>query len=349
MSKTRPWDKVAVPVEGRLTTAQALRVTRNHWTVEKVSMTTAPKIVKNELGEIDREKSENPDLFGINNPQQVMTVRVDRDDNGEIIRRAYLGTVGKGYKVVQNHEAFEFFDAALGGENWNKEFGSGPPCVTAVGNLGRYGARIFMIATMPDMLEIMPGDPVERHIMLTNTHDGTGPIEAIFIAYREVNGVMIHAPGGRVRIRHTKNAQKRIATAHRVLHDNADYWERTQRIFRYMAKRDANTQRVREFLEAMFPDKIEKDEEGNEIRKTSCQAEKARESIMNLFESGPGSEQSGATDWGLYNAVAYFVDHERRRAKSQTESGISRWEISVFGSGSDLRERAYRWLIRDYK
>jgi phage/plasmid-like protein (TIGR03299 family) len=329
-----------VPVEGHLRTAEALRLTNTDWQVEKVSIVTAPEIVYI-LGEddepaldaegakiVDRGASENSDLFGVKNPHMCMTVREDT--------RSYLGTVGKNYRVIQNSEFASFFDAALGED---------AAAITAVGSLGRFGARVFMIASLPEMLEIVPGDPIERHIMLTTTHDGSGPIEALFLAWGQENNVMLHAPGGRVRIRHTKNADKRITTAPQVLHQNEQYWGRIKRAFSYMAKRDAGEQRVRDFLEAMFPDIIERGEDGEEVdRRTSRQAQRARDDLQAIFEGDAGVAK---TDWGLYNSVAIFVDHERRVARGQKNQGISRWEISVFGSGGELRDRAFRWLDKN--
>lgn len=359
----RPWQKegIGVPVQSALTTHEALKLTGHDWGVEKVSLMTAPQIVylkDEETGEDARdadghkikdvEKSENADLFGILNPVQCMTVRVDRDASGDIINQSYLGTVGKGYRVVTNAEATEFFDSALG---------EGAACINACGVLGRFGARFFMVAQMPEMLEVIPGDPIERHILLTTTHDGSGNIEARFITYRRENDSMIHMPGEIVKIRHTKNAKRRLALAHQVLAKNEQYWERAKRAYAYMAKHDADTIRVREFLEHLFPDIPEKDEDGNPVldefgdpvMKTSPQAEKAREEIRKLYEGeAPGAGLAGKTDWGLYNAVTYFVDHDRRRSKKQDAWRISAWEVSVFGPGADLREQAYRYLTRNY-
>lgn len=359
-----PWQKegVGVPVTGALTTEEALKISRHDYLVEKVSLMTAPQIVylkDDETGEDARDAngdkiknealSENTDLFRIMNPMQVMTVRVDRDEDGVIVNQSYLGTVGKGYKVVQNNEATAFFDEALG---------EGSACINAVGTLGRFGARMFMVAQMPEMLEVIPGDPIERHILLTNSHDGTSNIEVRFITFRGANESMIHMPGEIVKIRHTKNAQARIKTAHEVLLKNEQFWARAKRAYSYMAKRDADTVRVREFLEALFPDIPVKDENGKPVldefgdpkMKTSAQAERSREQILALFEDSdvPGTNLAGKTDWGLYNAVTRYVDHDRRRSKSQTKWGASRWEVSVFGSGADLRETAYRYLTKNY-
>ena len=347
----RPWETIglSVPVEGRLRTREALRLTNTDWSVEKVSMITAPKIVyvlddnqkpmidadNNKI--VDRTLSENSDLFNVSNPQMCMTMRVDRDEDQVITNKSYLGTVGKGYRVVQNIEFAEFFDAALGED---------AACITAVGTLGRYGARVFMIASLPEMLEILPNEPIERHIMLTTTHDGSGPVEAVFLAWDSIRNTMVHAPGGRVSIRHTKNASTRLETAHKILHDNQSYWDRIKRAFGYMAKRDASDARVREFMEAMFPDIEKKDDDGNIIeKKTSRQALAAREQLKSIFDRDEYDLPN--SDWGLYNSIAVFVDHERKVAKGQKKHGISRWEISVFGKGGALRDRAFRWLARN--
>lgn len=322
----RPWEKVGVqvPIEGQLSTSEALRLTGNDWVVDKVSMYTAPNMVRTEDGAIDSEASENSDLFGIQNPQMCMTVRRDT--------RSYLGTVGKSYGVVQNSQAVQFFDEALGPDS---------ACVTAVGSLGRYGARFFMIATLPKMLEIVPGEPIERHILLTNTHDGTGAVEAMFIGWDQKRDLMIHAPGGRVALRHTKNAAKRLRTAHKILCQNDQFWERAQRAYSYMAKRGASDDRASDLVTALYPDIVIRDDDGNEVeRRTSPQALKKREHILDVYHNGGFPE----TDWGLYNAVATFVDHERKVSKSHAQAGISRWELSVFGPGATLRETAFRWL-----
>ena len=38
----------------------------------------------------------------------------------------------------------------------------------------------------------------------------------------------------------------------------------------------------------------------------------------------------------------------RKRSKKQDEWKISRWEVSVFGPGASLRDRAYSWLTKGY-
>lgn len=323
-----PWLKNGTRIEGaeaRLSVAKAAKVAGLDDLVIKVPQMAQPG-------------KDGMDVGQLHNPEKWMTVSV-RDtivDEKPARVSSYQGTVGARYEVVQNIEAFEFFDKALG---------VNAACIESAGRAGLYGNRVFMLAAMPKMLEIVPGDPVERHILLTNTHDGSSNIEAIFVNWRVLsNSGIQHTTrhDGRVRIRHTKNAKKYVHNAHKVLAKNDEYWKRATNIYRYLAKRDVSVQRAQDFVENMFPDIVERDETGNIVeRRTSPQALHAREQLITLFEGGcPGAAVAGKTEWALYNCVAYFVDHDRtNRSKRQ-----GAWEVSTFGPGADLRARAFSWL-----
>lgn len=323
-----PWKVVGVPIEGRVTVHEALNLAQCDWTAIKLPQQLSPVNTSKLAGLSEDELGMAARLRQLQNPEQCMVVRLDTG--------SYLGSVGSRYTVVQNHDAFAFFDQALG---------EGAACVEAVGVMGKYGARVFLVAKVPDMLEIVPGDPVQRYVMLTSTHDGSGNIEAMFVNWRRASnsGVQLTTKKmGRVRIRHTRNAKDHLKQAHMVLHQNKEYWERAIRAYRYMAKRSADAKRVRAFLEAMFPDKTKENEDGKKVTTTSAAAQRSREAIETLFQGGaPGASIAGATDWGLYNAVAYFVEHERpQRSKRAT----SHWEVSTVGPGAVLRARAFNWL-----
>lgn len=70
-----------------------------------------------------------------------------RTDTGQV-----LGVVGKDYEVVQNVNAFEFFDAIVGGKD-------GILYETA-GALGK-GERIFITAKLPDYIRVGKDDLIE--------------------------------------------------------------------------------------------------------------------------------------------------------------------------------------------
>ncbi|MBS1781050.1 MAG: DUF945 domain-containing protein [Bacteroidetes bacterium] len=138
-------------------------------------------------------------------PDQYATLRTDTN--------AVFGVVGKDYQIVQNADAFAFFDAIVGG-------GDGILYETA-GALGS-GERIFITAKLPGYIRVGNGDDVtEKYIFLTTSHDGTGSITAAFTPIRIVCqntlNAALHKMSNVIRIRHTSGAKQRLEEAHRVM------------------------------------------------------------------------------------------------------------------------------------
>jgi hypothetical protein len=56
--------------------------------------------------------------------------------------------------------------------------------------------------------------------------------------------------------------------------------------------------------------------------------------VLELVNTSPGADIAPGTAWNAYNAVTYFVDHERGRGEA------SAVESSLFGEGSNLKQDA---------
>ncbi|MBL7706768.1 MAG: DUF945 domain-containing protein [Taibaiella sp.] len=124
-----------------------------------------------------------------------------------------LGVVGNDYHIIQNKDAFSFFDAIVGG-------GNGILYETA-GALGQ-GERIFITAKLPDYIRVGNGDDVtEKYIFLTTSHDGSGSITAAFTPVRIVCQNTLNAAfrnmNNVVRIKHTAGAKERLDNANKIM------------------------------------------------------------------------------------------------------------------------------------
>ena len=253
-------------------------------------------------------------------PGHYATVRTDSED--------VLGVVGSKYTIVQNRDALSFFDPALG-EN--------AAAIETVGALDG-GRKTFMMAKIPEIIEIAPGDPVERYLLFTNSHDGTSSINCLFTGTRVVcqNTLQVALKGARskVAIRHTRSAKTRLESVHEILAQSENYWTRVRAAFAYMAKRSVSTTEVDTFMENLFPATV--NAKGKVAVSTRNQNQ--RDAVLRAFEESPGATFQGArgTAWGLFNAVTYWIDHER-----SLKSGSDRWEASVTGSGKALRQKAF--------
>jgi phage/plasmid-like protein (TIGR03299 family) len=106
----------------------------------------------------------------IETPSSFSTVRTDTGD--------ILGDkVGNRYTIVQNKEAFSFFDSIVGGDMAMYE---------TAGVLGR-GEKVFITAKMPEMIRIAGTDDLtEVYVILTSSHDGSGAVIAAVTPIRIV-------------------------------------------------------------------------------------------------------------------------------------------------------------------
>src|SRR3954453_1837896 len=196
-TKEEPWHGMGQIVEGYPTSAEAIKHAGLDYTVEKRKLFT-----------YDNENNNgNPDLDiiipEIEVPGYFATVRTDTEQ--------VLGVVGKDYEIVQNTDAFAFFDAILGGEGIMYE---------TAGALGK-GERIFITAKLPDYIKVGNNDLIEQYLFLTTSHDGFGSITAAFTPIRIVCNNTLNAAlrnhTNAFKIRHTANAKERLEEAHKLM------------------------------------------------------------------------------------------------------------------------------------
>jgi len=196
--KETPWHSLGQIVDQYPTSGEAIKMAGLDYEVVKATaFIRGHGFAVDANGEIRGEDIAIPNQFG--------TFRSDTNEA--------FGVVGKDYVIVQNRDAFNFFDAIVGG-------GEGILYETA-GALGR-GERIFITAKLPGYIRVGKGDDVtEKYIFLTNAHDGTGSILAAFTPIRIVCRNTLNAAlkncSGVVRIKHTANAKQRLADAHKVM------------------------------------------------------------------------------------------------------------------------------------
>lgn len=349
-----PWHGLGTKVPGLMTTREAIIAGGLDFHVDLEPLTTPPTMGVDEKGITT--------LPGIACTTHKATVRRDK--------RVILGVVGPDYTPVQNVEAFEFFDDCLG---------KGIARIETVGALGEHGARIFAMAKMPEGIEVTPNDIVERYLLLTAAHDGTGAVKVLFTPIRVVcnNTLTAALRGARnvVSIKHTKHAKDNLKKAKDLLVKNDKFWKKTQEALGFLASQQMDTGAVKEFLKNLFPTKKIEDEDKavilapgtvevpdngtpvvNEEEAGDEEPSKRVQGIMDrigmLFDGqATGANLAGKTKWGMLNAVTHYIDHERTLRTRKDgfdphEDKGARWEASIFGLGSGLRQRAMDLLLK---
>lgn len=229
-----------------------------------------------------------------------------RNDNN-----AVLGVVGKDYQIVQNREAFSFFDSIVGG-------GDGILYETA-GALGG-GERIFITAKLPDYIRIGNGDDiVEKYIFLTTSHDGSGSITAAFTPIRIVCQNTLNASlrnmSNVVRIRHTSGAKQRLDDAHKVMRLANKFSTELEGIFNEWAKVKVNDQEVKKLIQlALCPNKetLQNLQKGNEDEISTVFKNTVEDAFSYAMMSDTQQmDTTKGTLFGAYNAVTGYYQNVR--------------------------------------
>lgn len=230
-----------------------------------------------------------------------------RTDNETVLGHS----VGKDYHIVQNHEAFSFFDAIVGGD-------SGILYETA-GALGN-GERIFITAKLPDYIRVGNGDDVtEKYIFLTTSHDGTGSITAAFTPIRIVCQNTLNASlnnmSNVVRIRHTSGAKQRLEEAHRVMGIANKLSNELEQIFNHWTTIRITDEQVKKLIQlALCPNKetLTHIKNGNEDEMSTVFKNVVNDAFSYAMLSDTQQmETTKGTVFGAYNAVTGYYQNVR--------------------------------------
>lgn len=260
---------------------------------------------------------------GIIIPDRFATVRTDL--------KKVLGVVGDRYEIIQNKDVFGFFDPIIDKEE----------AIYETAGVLFDGKKIFLTAKLPSDISVR-GDKIDQYILLTSSHDGSGPIIAGFTPIRVVcnNTLTAALPGlkNRVTIRHTANAKTRIADAHRVMGLCSTYMEGLKLEFDKMAKAKITDKKLKDFvLSVLIPKKETLTKE--ELEKGySSRAVNLCDEIVHFAKTHETqtTDASKGTVFGAYNAISGYFNYTK-----EYESADDRMQDFMFNGMSNRISLAF--------
>ena len=293
-----PWHKLGVQFTEPMTAAQAIEAAHLGYVVEK-----RPLFVIGSDG----------------NPKAIDRVATVNTDNDEV-----LGVVSPSYEVVQNLDCFAFFDILLA------ESGAFYETAGAIGN----GERMFLLARMPEQIVALPGDVTRPYILLSNTHDGSGALEARFTGIRVVCqntlDMAIRGSKATVSIRHTVSAPQRLQVAAMILNDYRRHLARMGETIQELAEFKVDDEFIEEYTMALFGDPSKQPEgRGRTIALNKIQMFEGR------LRNGKGVDLPGVagTAWWAWNAAVEFADYDLCFRTDRTKA-------ILYGGGREFKQEA---------
>lgn len=317
--------KGATNVEDCTTVKEVIEKAHLDWQVRKCELVAKmPALIMG--SDFDADKGKGGFLYGGSNYREV--------DNAYATYRCDinypLGIVKDRYEPVQNIEAFDFFDGAIG-ENKAKW--------QTAGCFGM-GERIFVSAKLPDDI-LVNGDPVENYLVFTTSHDGSTGVKILFTPIRVIcentlNAAIRNAENY-VSFRHTQSVHNNIDIAADILGISKNMAIETQAIYNSMAKIKVDDVKAQNYFASLILTKDEiqqlKDtghtpfqlitrnynamyDANISTKKTNTIAE-----MYNYYQTGIGQKEILGTAWGVYNAVTgYYSNIDKAEGTKRMDS-----------------------------
>ncbi len=319
--KEKAWHGLGQIVEQYPTSAEAIRYARLDYQVEKRPLFTND--LNNALADIDTGIA----IPKLAVPGYFATVRKDNN--------AVLGVVGKDYEVVQNADAFTFFDAIVGG-------GDGIQYETA-GALGS-GERIFITAKLPGYIRVGNSDLIEQYLFLTTSHDGFGSITAAFTPIRIVCNNTLNAAltshTNCVKIRHTANAGDRLKQAHTLMGITNSLGAELEEVFIRWANVRITDKEIKQLVQfAMCPNKeVLKNLKEGATDNLSTTYKNIVDSVYEYSLSSPTQQMrtTAGTVFGAYNAITGYFQNVRKYKDDQ-----AKFKSIMDGTGKQRGQAAF--------
>ena len=319
-----------------------------NWTMDVSDCKTSAEVMEKANMNWDVDKcelvAEMP--FGLNRDNSIKTGEFSHD--GHIYRRcpnAYgtfrtdnnipLGVVKQKYEVVQNRDAFAFFDNAIGrGEAvWDKAGWFGD------------GEKIVVTAKLPGSIDGPEGSPIDKYLVFANSHDGSCSVNIMFTPIRivctnKLNSALNNADSY-IRIRHTSSASSRLDFAEGVIVAAIEQAKSAEEIYKALYKCRMTEDNIIKYLSETVLNEVEQNavrefDPVNGLKKllqrdyycmesTGISMRKANTfaRMYEYYNLGIGQKEILGTAWGAYNAVTGYysnvVDMEpQKRMESLT-------------------------------
>ena len=285
------WHRLGVTLTDSMTAEQALDAAHlSGWNVHK-----APLWVHQEP-QITLDGVTTPDPILV--PEKFATMRT----NPVTHELQALGVVGTSYTCIQNEEHTDLLNALRGESNGQFE---------TAGALNG-GRSVFVSMKLPETMNLVghdgKPDTTEMFITAVNSHDGSSAFRIMVTPVRVVCAntlaAAIRSAKSSFSIRHTTNARSNIAAAREALGMTFKFQEAFEVEAQRMIDTEISMAKARDVLTEVFRMKTEDVTE----RTANSQNDKLS-NVLKLWTDADTNANLRGSRYGLYNAVAEYVDH----------------------------------------
>lgn len=203
------------------------------------------------------------------------------------------------YEIIQNRDAFDFV-SYMGDELQFEKAGE------------TQSGMVYIIGKLPEV-DIL-GDKFTPHVIFRNGFNGKVKITAAICPLRVVcqnqfNFAFKNTQNA-ITIRHTSNAETKLAEAKEVLKLSADYMEELNAMAQHFAGMKMDAAKIEKVTKILFP--IGDTQDMNSYKRAVLEA--SREKFIAAHNAEDNRNFKG-TAWGLINAYTDFITHREPAGK----------------------------------
>lgn len=254
-----------------------------------------------------------------------------RADNDEI-----LGNVGANYTVMQNPEAFDFFNYVVG---------ESEAIIETAGVLGK-GEQVFMTAKLPAHIEV-GDDHIDDYLLISNSHDGSFALNVMFTPVRVVcNNTLNMAMQGaknKVSIRHTKNAAHYLKMAKETLGIHDKYASELQAALNGLTKQKMSTTQFNDFVLQLMakPADYAAYKDGGSLEDFHAKTLQTVDTLTQYYHDGFGQDtkECKGTRYGALNAITGYFQNVKEYQHDKI-----RFRQLLIGHNHITMEKAFKML-----
>jgi len=264
----------------------------------------------------------------INVPNYFATYRKDTKD--------YFGVVGSRYEIVQNREAFSFFDEIVGKKEAMFE---------TAGALGK-GETIFITTKLPHYIKVGGKDIIEKYLLFTSTHDGSGSIKAMLTPIRVVcNNTLNQAlrnNTNRITLKHTINVHDRLREGAKLMGLVNVHSENFQHCLNYLSTCEITVEQVNKFVNELYLSYTELEllNRANGRIEIVDEISSRKKNIINdvlvSIDDGIGQNIFRGSAYWLYNGITTYYSN-----KKSYSSDEDRFTSILEGSSLTTQQKAF--------
>ena len=332
-----PW-VLGTDVSNCVTAQDVMKTAKLDWTVQKCELVSKMPFRIGSNNEVGEDSFIHDSSIYRECPNAFATYRTDIN--------MPLGIVKDKYEIVQNMDAFNFFNNAIGEGKaiWDK---------AACLNMGE---KVYVSAKLPVQTSVGKDDVIDNYLVFSNGHAGNSSVDIMITPIRVIctnmlNGALDKA-ACHIRLRHTKSVKEKLELGAQVLKIACSHAIDAQELYRHLATIKMTDDQVAEYIckLQLTPAEIAKLNEVDPnhgykrlisrdyhlIDAVEISTRKSNQlyNMMDYYIDGIGQKDICGTAWGAYNAITGFY------CNVANLEGEKRMNSLVWGSANNNMNKA---------